>query len=429
VELIEKAPKCVLKMLDEECRFPGGTDKSYLTKQHQELEGHTYYIKGERRNWDKEFGINHYAGVVVYSVGGFLDKNKDTQQDQLFDLMHTATNVFVEDLTRFQDLLGVRLEFLQGRQTISRTSRSKPTVGDTFKHQLSALVDVLDLTNPWYVRCLKPNSAKKRNDYQIKEVLQQLRYSGMLDIIRIKREGFPVHVPIETFLSSYGILDRKVQADPAAGDDGHKAKKILNTLQLPKTEWQVGKTKVFMRNSVFEPLEEQRQRLLHRMSTLIQKIWRGYHCYRAFQQKRQAALILQDSFRSFRHRLEFLRKRRASIVLQSHYRGRLARRKAREMKEQKRLEEERRKREQEERERREREQESADQKAIDDALQYVFPVIVIVYQFFFNFHHFISETQLVVRKRVHIMLPPSHTRHDDTLSLRFFIPFSIIDSF
>ena len=43
-----------------------GSDKSYLSKQHQELEDHGYYVKGDRRNWEKQFGIKHYAGVVVY---------------------------------------------------------------------------------------------------------------------------------------------------------------------------------------------------------------------------------------------------------------------------------------------------------------------------------------------------------------------------
>ncbi|BFZ12100.1 hypothetical protein BsWGS_15138 [Bradybaena similaris] len=367
VELIEKAPKCVLKLLDEECRFPQGTDKSYLVKQHQELEEHAYYIKGDRRNWEKEFGIHHYAGVVVYTVQGFLDKNKDTQQDQLFDLMHSATNAFVSDLTRFQDLLGVKLDVLQGKQTISRTaSRGKPTVGDTFKNQLSALVDVLDLTNPWYVRCLKPNSMKRPNDYQEQEVLLQLRYSGMLDIIRIKREGYPVHVPVDTFLNKYGILlDKNVAAD----DQAARVRSILNHLGLSKTEWQVGKTKVFMRNCVFEPLEEMCQNLIKRKATIIQKTWRGFACWRDYHRKKQAVLILQDSFRSFRLRLHFLRKRRAAVRIQACYRGYLSRRLAKDMKIRKQQEEERIRQEELRRERSQREKESKDQLAIDEALR------------------------------------------------------------
>ena len=80
-----------------------GTDKSYLIKQHQELEDQPYYIKGnDRRTWEKEFGILHYAGAVTYVAAGFLDKNKDVQQDQLFELMYNSTNAFVQDLTRFQ---------------------------------------------------------------------------------------------------------------------------------------------------------------------------------------------------------------------------------------------------------------------------------------------------------------------------------------
>ncbi|XP_078315381.1 unconventional myosin heavy chain 6-like isoform X5 [Crassostrea virginica] len=365
VELIEKAPRCILKTLDEECRFPQGTDKSYVHKQHEAFDGHPCYVKGDRRLWEQEFGIRHYAGLVTYTVQGFLDKNKDTQQDQLFDLMHGSTNVFVQDLTRFQDLLGVRLEDLGGRQTISRTNKSKPTVGDTFKHQLSALVDILHNTNPWYVRCVKPNSAKKPNNFNTGEVLTQLQYSGMLDIIRIKKEGFPVHVAIDVFLSKYGCLLQKADDGLASRE---QVRNILNVLLLPETEWQVGKTKVFMRNSVFEPLEVRRFEFLTLNALFIQKIWRGFHCRKAYLVKREAVIIIQTNYRALRYRIQFKRKRRAAITIQRYVRGMFARWYVMSLREQKRIEEERRRQEELEQERQLREKEMADNQIIEDSL-------------------------------------------------------------
>nr|XP_034326517.1 myosin-I heavy chain isoform X5 [Crassostrea gigas] len=368
VELIEKAPRCILKTLDEECRFPQGTDKSYVHKQHEAFDGHPCYVKGDRRMWDQEFGIQHYAGLVTYTVQGFLDKNKDTQQDQLFELMHGSTNVFVQDLTRFQDLLGVRLEDLKGRQTISRTNKSKPTVGDTFKHQLSALVDILHCTNPWYVRCLKPNSAKMANNFNTGDVLTQLQYSGMLDIIRIKKEGFPVHVAIDVFLSKYGCLLQKA-------DDGleprEQVRNILTVLLLPETEWQVGKTKVFMRNSVFEPLEVRRFEFLTLNALFIQKIWRGFHCRKAYLVKREAVIILQTNFRALRYRIQFKRLRRAAITIQRYLRGMFARWYVVSLREQKRIEEERRRQEELEQERLLRQKEMEDNQVIEDSLKFL----------------------------------------------------------
>ncbi|XP_045181128.2 myosin-I heavy chain-like isoform X2 [Mercenaria mercenaria] len=366
VELIEKAPRCVLKMLDEECRFPQGTDKSYLLKQHQELEEHDCYIKGDRRKWELEFGILHYAGKVTYTVAGFLDKNKDVQQDQLFELMYNSTNVFVKDLTRFQDLLGVRLEDLSGRQSISRTTRGKPTVGDTFKHQLSALVDILSTTNPWYVRCIKPNNMKKANSYVDKDVIVQLSYSGMLDIIRIKREGYPVHVSLENFLDKYACL---LSLRSTGDDPRSEVKVILDRLSLPSTDWQVGKTKVFMKNSVFEPLEERRHEFLRLKALIIQKIWRGFVKRRDYQQLREATIIIQTSYRAFRHHIIFRRKRKAAILIQSQVRGMQARRLAAKLREIKRIEEERLRQERLEQERLARQKAEEDELSIEESLK------------------------------------------------------------
>ena len=139
-----------------------GCDAAYLTNIHTEFESHPNFFKGEdRRKWDKEFGIRHYAGTVIYTIRGFVDKNRDSQQDVFFDLLAKSESPFVKQLCDYRDLLSkvaqLGIEANNGNGgSISKgsvrrimTNKAKPTVSDAFRLQLQVLVEVLQGTNPW----------------------------------------------------------------------------------------------------------------------------------------------------------------------------------------------------------------------------------------------------------------------------------------
>ena len=199
---------------------------------------------------------------------------------------------------------------------------------------------------------------KGSNAFDSQLVLDQLRYLGMLEIIRIRKQGFPVHYQFGEFLQKYHCLsvrNRKQKGlRPPANDERAAAKALLQAEGMPPREWQIGKTKLFLRGCVHEPLEERRLAIINAMATKIQKVWKGQRLRKDFLRKRSAAKNIQECYLTWRLRIRFLRQRRAAVVIQSHLRGMFAREVANALREAKRVEEERRRKELLEEERRKR---------------------------------------------------------------------------
>ncbi|XP_023935955.1 myosin-I heavy chain [Bicyclus anynana] len=340
LELLEKPPRSLLKLLSEQCHMPKGSDGAYLTNIQGEFGEHQSFVKGSRRKWEEEFGVQHYAGTVTYSAQGFVDKNRDTQQDAFIDHLSRSANPFVRELADYvQDLAppghDISLSSPGSTSTTQRgTSKGRPTVVDTFRAQLQSLVDMLQVTDVWYVRCIKPNENKVAGKYNDQLVLEQLRYLGMNEIVRIRRDGFPIHLPAPMFQARYRCL--LPHPRPANPDIAY----IMGLVTAPSGDWQIGHTKIFMRSSVHGPLEAMRTALLQSSALLIQKWYKGSIKRRQYLQWRRAAIVLQAAWRGWFDRAAFLRMRRAALTLQRHLRGAFAREVAAALREMKRVNQE-----------------------------------------------------------------------------------------
>eukprot|EP00061_Rhincodon_typus_P011850 g37172.t1 len=77
------------------------------------------------------------------------------------------------------------------------------TVGQLYKEQLGKLMTTLRNTSPNFVRCIIPNHEKRAGKLDAHLVLEQLRCNGVLEGIRICRQGFPNRIIFQEFRQSW----------------------------------------------------------------------------------------------------------------------------------------------------------------------------------------------------------------------------------
>ena len=95
----------------------------------------------------------------------------------------------------------MRAEGAGGRGSVAMKS-----VGAKFAEQLKDLRNRIDITAPHYIRCLKPNDDLLPDEFDPKNIVEQLRYSGVLEAVRVSRAGYPTRYPHASFMLRYYML-------------------------------------------------------------------------------------------------------------------------------------------------------------------------------------------------------------------------------
>ncbi|TMS14178.1 Unconventional myosin-VIIa [Larimichthys crocea] len=318
--MIANKPMNIISLIDEESKFPKGTDATMLYKLNSQHKLNSNYIR-PKNSYETQFGIQHFAGVVHYETKGFLEKNRDSLHTDIIQLVHSSKNKFIKQI---------------------------------FQADVAMLFD--------------------------RELcIRQLRYSGMMETIRIRRAGYPIRYSFAEFVDRYRVLMPGIKPAHRQVNNTTTAENLRGTCQqivlarLGKyDDWQIGKTKIFLKDHHDMELEIERDKAitdkviriqksvrglrertnflrLRRAVILIQKVWRGYQCrknykimqsgflrlqavyrsrkhYKSYRTTRLCVTLIQARCRGFLIRQTFWRRLRAVLTLQAYTRGMIARR-------------------------------------------------------------------------------------------------------
>uniref|UniRef100_A0A182MQJ1 Myosin motor domain-containing protein n=1 Tax=Anopheles culicifacies TaxID=139723 RepID=A0A182MQJ1_9DIPT len=292
--LVEQPDKGVIAIMNEACLNVGKiTDEMLLGDMDKKLSHHPHYSSRQLKPMDKElrhkedFRITHYAGDVIYSISGFIEKNRDTLFQDFKRLLYGSHDKLISSM------------WPEGAQDISKTTKRPLTAGTLFQKSMAELVATLLRKEPLYVRCIKPNDIKSPTVFDDVRVEHQVRYLGLLENVRVRRAGFVHRQRYDKFLLRYKMISQYTWPNFRGGNDRDGVKVLMNEKNFSH-DVRFGKTKIFIRSpQTLFALEQQRNDMIPHIVTLLQKQVRGWIARQKYK-KMKAALVIMRHYRKYK---------------------------------------------------------------------------------------------------------------------------------
>lgn len=160
------------------------------------------------------------------------------------------------------------------------------------------------------MRCLKCSNPLVRSKFFAKEVLNQLKYTGMLDTLKIRRAGFALRRTHQQFMDDYHVLDVNAMnhIDLVESIKNNHLPSIIRSMTEPPPANQknadgtydairVGKSLVLARDWLDRELSRLRKVIYDKSAVIIQATYRGSK-YHMDYQKEQSAWSIQACLRA-----------------------------------------------------------------------------------------------------------------------------------
>ncbi|XP_008289780.1 unconventional myosin-IXa-like isoform X2 [Stegastes partitus] len=247
------------------------------------------------------------------------------------------------DVKSLRYLSGVTLHDRITKSLLHLHKKKKPpSISAQFQASLNKLMETLDQSEPYFVKCIRSNAEKLPLRFNDSLVLRQLRYTGMLETVRIRQSGYSIKYTFQDFVRHFHVLLPRGTSPTKSG-----IREFFRRIHLLPAGYQVGNTMVFLREAERQRLQTLlHQEVLRRIVTLqrrfravlerkhfvdmrraacaIQRWWRFCLVKQSaidYSVEEEAAVCLQAAWRSYRERRKFQHWRDSAIIIQRSWRN------------------------------------------------------------------------------------------------------------
>ncbi|XP_061595986.1 unconventional myosin-XVIIIa-like isoform X7 [Cololabis saira] len=335
----------LLWLMEEEALQPGGSEEtllgrlfSYYGPAEGESKGHTFLLKSDKEN---HFLLGHSHGTdwVEYDVRGWLNYAKqnpafsnatnllqDSQKKIISSLFMNRTGGVAVLSGSIAGLEGVSQLSLRRASSMRKTfstgvaALKKKSLCIQIKLQVDALLDMVRRSRIHFVHCILPKadvlkalsgslfkggeceSQRETGDPGLMQIdvallRSQIRGSKLLDAVRIYRQGYPDHMVFSEFRRRFDVLaphlTKKHGRNYIVKDERRAVEELLESLDLEKSSYHMGLSRLFFRAGTLAKLEEQRDEQTKRNLTLFQAASRGYLARQAFKKRKIQDLAIR----------------------------------------------------------------------------------------------------------------------------------------
>ncbi|XP_075931543.1 unconventional myosin-XVIIIa-like isoform X7 [Anarhichas minor] len=329
----------LLWLMEEEAVQPGGSEEtmlerlfSYYGSAQGENKGAGLLLRGEKPHLFL-LGHSHGTDWVEYNAQGWLSHAKhnpaaqnaatllqDSQKKNISGLFMgrasgaTVLSGSIAGLEGSSQLALRRATSMRKTFTTGVAAVKKKSLCIQVKLQVDALIDMVRRSRVHFVHCLlpkaeavggggeprvthgeSPDSGLMTLDVSL--LRAQLRGSKLLDALRIYRQGYPDHMVFSEFRRRFDVLaphlTKKHGRHYIVTDEKRAVEELLESLELEKSSYHMGLSRVFFRAGTLSRLEEQRDVQTRRNISLFQAACRGYLSRQAFKKRKIQDLAIR----------------------------------------------------------------------------------------------------------------------------------------